>query len=284
MWNDPDLDDNRTQSYSDTRNRRNNKSNNRQEEEKKEEISAFGYESFFFHNDGTSEAIEQGQLHITWQGQDPQDENALWLDRYDVRNLLDDERLFTGSRDIHNDKFLHEIPDLFHDRFQDLDSDEELLFHMDEDEREEHLAQKRDVEPTSDYKGVQFNYDHDKDEDEPIPTYNIHFEVPEGMIVPDSEKTLALIERTAKFVNSSSEPTMEIILQAKQATNPNFAFMSRRHHLYQFYKHVRRLMQMGLYETAEEAKQREEEEAEEAEEAEMEEKTRRAQKALKAEE
>ena len=54
---------------------------------------------------------------------------------------------------------------------------------------------------------------------------------------------------------------MEIILQAKQATNPNFAFMSRRHHLFQFYKHIRWLMQTGLYESAEEARQREAEEA-----------------------
>ena len=54
---------------------------------------------------------------------------------------------------------------------------------------------------------------------------------------------------------------MEIILQAKQATNPNFAFMSRRHPLFQFYKHVRWLMQTGLYETEEEFRQTEEDEA-----------------------
>lgn len=61
---------------------------------------------------------------------------------------------------------------------------------------------------------------------------------------------------------------MEIILQAKQATNPNFAFMSRRHQLFQFYKHVRWLMQTGLYESAEEAGQREAEEAKAEEEEE----------------
>lgn len=60
---------------------------------------------------------------------------------------------------------------------------------------------------------------------------------------------------------------MEIILQAKQATNANFAFMSRRHHLFQFYKHVRYLMQTGLYEYEEEVRQREEEEAKAEEEA-----------------
>lgn len=65
---------------------------------------------------------------------------------------------------------------------------------------------------------------------------------------------------------------MEIILQAKQAANPNFAFMSKRHHLFQFYKHVRWLMQTGLYEYAEEVRQREEEETR----AEVEEQERKA--------
>ncbi|KAG0013553.1 hypothetical protein BGZ80_011003 [Entomortierella chlamydospora] len=73
---------------------------------------------------------------------------------------------------------------------------------------------------------------------------------------------------------------MEIILQAKQATNPNFAFMSRRHHLFQFYKHVRWLMQTGLYESAEDVRQREAEEAK----AEEEEEARRAAEAARARE
>ncbi|KAF9203863.1 hypothetical protein BGZ49_005940, partial [Haplosporangium sp. Z 27] len=199
---------------------------------------------------------------------------------YDVRNLLDDERLFTGSRIIQTDDFLHDASDLDDERYHDLDSDEELLFDMDEDEREEHLAQKREENESSQYKGRAYEYDKDEDKEIQEPIFRIHFDVPEGMAVPDSEKTLALIERTAKFVNNSSEPTMEIILQAKQATNPNFAFMSRRHSLFQFYKHVRWLMQTGLYETAEDAKQRELEEAK----AEEEEEARRAAEAEKARE
>ncbi|CAO3571981.1 unnamed protein product [Mortierella alpina] len=142
---------------------------------------------------------------------------------------------------------------------------------MDDDERKEHLERKRE-DKEYDYKGVHYEYGEQGHTSVQEPTYRLHFDVPEGMVVPDSEKTLALIERTAKFVNNSSEPTMEIILQAKQATNPNFAFMSRRHHLFQFYKHVRWLMQTGLYESFEEARQREDEEAK----AEQEEEAKRA--------
>ncbi|KAF9344116.1 hypothetical protein BGX26_004762 [Mortierella sp. AD094] len=291
MWNDPDLDDNCAQPRSDARDRR-SRNRRQKEEDKKEDLSAFGYESFLFHNDSTADAIEQGQLLITWQGQDPEDEDTLWLDRYDVRNLLDDKRLFTGLWVIQDDNFLQEASDLDDERFHDLDSDEEILFDMDEDEREEHivdddklitplaLAQKREENEPSQYKGMQYEYDKDKSENPEEPIFRIHFDVPEGMTVPDSEKTFALIERTAKFVNNSSEPTMEIILQAKQATNPNFAFMSRRHHLFQFYKHVRWLMQTGLYESAEDARQREAEEAK----AEEEEEARRAAEAARARE
>jgi len=62
------------------------------------------------------------------------------LDRYDVRNLLDDQRLYTGPRDILDDDFLKEPSDIYEERFEDLDSDEDLLFDMDEDERKDYLG------------------------------------------------------------------------------------------------------------------------------------------------
>ncbi|KAG0258010.1 hypothetical protein BG011_003589 [Mortierella polycephala] len=257
MWNDPDLDSHRDQPsttvLSGSRAQRNKTS--------KEELTAFGYECLLFRNDGLADAIEQGQMLITWQGQDPASEDALWLDRYDARNLLDDERLFTYPREVYDQEFQLEATDLDEDRFEDLDSDEEILFDMDEDEREEYLARKCEENEQHEYRGVHYDYDKDSSEQVNELAFQLHFEVPEGMAIPESEKTLALIERTAKFVSTSSEPMMEIILQAKQATNPNFAFMSRRHRLFQFYKHVRWLMQTGLYEYAEDARLREAEEA-----------------------
>ncbi|KAF9907527.1 hypothetical protein EC991_010823 [Linnemannia zychae] len=256
MWNDPDLDSIRGHASSGAPlNYRDRKAN-----AKKDELSAFGYEALLFQADSMAEAIEQGQWLIPWQGEDPSSEYTLWIDRYDVRNLLDDQRLFTGPREIHHDKFLSDSSEFDEERFEDLDSDEEILFDMDEDERKDYLDRKQEQREGSSYKGVHYDYDGNQDEQVQEPTFYLHFDVPEGMAIPENEKTLALIERTAKFVNSSSEPTMEIILQAKQATNPNFAFMSKRHHLFQFYKHVRWLMQTGLYEYAEEVRQREEEE------------------------
>jgi hypothetical protein len=77
MWNDPDLDAHRDQPGPP----RYEAKGHRAKERKQEQLSAFGYESFLFHSDGVAEAIEHGQLLITWQGQDPADESALWLDR-----------------------------------------------------------------------------------------------------------------------------------------------------------------------------------------------------------
>jgi len=54
---------------------------------------------------------------------------------------LDSERLFTGPREIYDDRILdRDDRELDDERFADLDSDEEILFDMDEDERKEHLG------------------------------------------------------------------------------------------------------------------------------------------------
>lgn len=65
--------------------------------------------------------------------------------RYDVRNLLDDQRLYTGPREIHDNLFLNGSDELDEERFEDLDSDEELLFNMDDDERKDYLGKTTDV-------------------------------------------------------------------------------------------------------------------------------------------
>jgi hypothetical protein len=65
--------------------------------------------------------------------------------RYDVRNLLDDQRLYTGPREIYDDHFLNDPSKLDEERFEDLDSDEELLFDMEEDERKDFLGKIVDL-------------------------------------------------------------------------------------------------------------------------------------------
>jgi hypothetical protein len=57
-----------------------------------------------------------------------------------------------------------------------------------------------------------------------------------------------IIEKTAKFIASSTTPSaqMEITIQAKQASNPMFAFLHKDNSLYKFYRHILWLSNSGL--------------------------------------
>jgi len=64
---------------------------------------------------------------------------------------------------------------------------------------------------------------------------------------PSDNRIDEIIERTAKFINSSTDPQMEIVIQAKQSNNPSFSFLNKDDPLYPYYKHVRLLLQTGLF-------------------------------------
>ncbi|CAG8725676.1 11471_t:CDS:1, partial [Scutellospora calospora] len=64
---------------------------------------------------------------------------------------------------------------------------------------------------------------------------------------PSDDRVDEIIERTAKFLNSSTDSQMEIVIQAKQANNPKFSFLNKDDPLYPYYKHVRLLLQTGLF-------------------------------------
>ncbi|CAG8679220.1 186_t:CDS:2 [Dentiscutata erythropus] len=77
--------------------------------------------------------------------------------------------------------------------------------------------------------------------------YAPKYSVPKGMTTPSDDRVDEIIERTAKFLNSSTDSQMEIVIQAKQANNPKFSFLNKDDPLYPYYKHVRLLLQTGLF-------------------------------------
>lgn len=126
-----------------------------------EEILVFGYEAHIFNDNPTAKKIENGKFLIPWQGvkKDP-----ILLDRlehhvhkqmhflcphpnisqkrYDARNLLDDLMVLSSQNNENNDHH-EEEEDLDTERFADLDSDEEKLFDMsDEDERDQYVGKQ----------------------------------------------------------------------------------------------------------------------------------------------
>ena len=95
-----------------------------------DEFLAFGYEARIFNDNATAIKVEQGHYLIPWQSSD----NQYMMDRYDVRHLLSDLPTLSKRRSTAKNKELDQ------ERYADLDSEEETLFDLSEDERETHLG------------------------------------------------------------------------------------------------------------------------------------------------
>ncbi|KAJ1901026.1 NADH:ubiquinone oxidoreductase [Kickxella alabastrina] len=106
--------------------------------------------------------------------------------------------------------------------------------------------------PRTDVLEAEANKDEDEDEgeDENEPAFVVKFAVPDNVAMPKTQRLFGIIEQTARFIveqPSAMANRMELVIQGKQGTNPDFAFLSARSPLYAFYKHLQWLMQTGLY-------------------------------------
>ncbi|KAK9761856.1 hypothetical protein K7432_012917 [Basidiobolus ranarum] len=211
---------------------------------KQEELLVFGYAADILHDEGIAKDIEAGNRLIQWRG-DAQ-KNVI-LDRYDVRNLLDTYEKFENRTSIRaSSSSTATEKELDAQRYLDLDSEEEEVFDMSEDERNTYIEEKKKRRRMQAAK-KEYAYLYEQAEaPKPAKPLDFKFQVPDGMILPADKRQVEIIERTAKFLNSK-EPKMEIIIQAKQANNPGFCFLNKDDPLYTFYRHVRWLVQTGLY-------------------------------------
>lgn len=70
--------------------------------------------------------------------------------------------------------------------------------------------------------------------------------VPEGMLVPQTEKEHARIERTATFI-AKHGAQMEIMVKMKQAKNSQFEFLNFEQPLNLYYQHLLKMIKSGKY-------------------------------------
>ncbi|GES78388.1 splicing factor, suppressor of white-apricot homolog isoform X1 [Rhizophagus clarus] len=203
------------------------------------DLLVFGYEAKTFRDNEMSQKVNKGELLIPWRGET---ENKILLDR--VKDTI-------KSDDVEQEKLCDE------ERWADLDSEFEDLYDLSEEERDSYIEEKRKRKKMLEEDRV-YSYDYS---DENLPyeeeetvivsksksNYAPKYSAPNGMITPSDNRIDEIIERTAKFINSSTDPQMEIVIQAKQSNNPSFSFLNKDDPLYPYYRHVRLLLQTGLF-------------------------------------
>ncbi|KAL0818469.1 hypothetical protein ABMA28_008927 [Loxostege sticticalis] len=107
------------------------------------------------------------------------------------------------------------------------------------------------------YGQVGFNYDATQQEpeqptppaevDEPfLPTPAFKALLPPDMLLPESQKQNAIIEKTAKFI-ASQGAQMEILIKAKQGDNPQFQFLNKDNSLNPYYAALIGLVKAGKW-------------------------------------
>ncbi|RVE49118.1 hypothetical protein evm_006239 [Chilo suppressalis] len=180
--------------------------------------------------------IDQGKHLIPWMG-----DETLKIDRYDARGALHDLSSLeapSGGYDWRVELTRAEL-----DVEQLCDEERYRALHTDEDEEEMYKEEELKRLHAAGYGQVGFNYDAPKEQEsaplaeveEPfLPTAAYKALFPEGMILPESLKQNAIIEKTAKFI-ASQGTQMEILIKAKQGDNPQFQFLNKDSNLNAYY-------------------------------------------------
>ncbi|KAI0223869.1 hypothetical protein L0F63_001949, partial [Massospora cicadina] len=238
----------------------NRKTKGRRERQKatEQELLVFGYTSKLY---DLKESVENGSFDLLANGNSPEGrKGSIWvkpslvypgitLDRFDVRNLLDGASLDSVKFDAKgsSESQLNQI------RYEYLDSDEEELFDMEEEERMEFLANKSSSRSSTGQNTKLYDFDYDN-KGRPAPSeasvgeeLEFSFPIPKGMSVPRTLKQLLVIERTAKFIVASSDPLLEVKIQGRQGNLAEFGFLNRDNPLHDFFQKVKTLIKLGLY-------------------------------------
>nr|CAG4646331.1 EOG090X07RL [Macrothrix elegans] len=235
--------------------------------DKYEDLLVFGYACKLFRDDEKAVDIDQGKFLIPWMG----DEN-ITIDRYDVRGMLFDLKPYEVQRAGYD----HTTGLTTEEKHIEQLCDEERYYALYRDESEEALIKEEEIkrlnqdlsEVTSNevsYHQVPYSYSawsqgHGKNQASSCVTVKSSLgalgdaiyipppslSVPEGIIVPPTQKLAKIIEKTADFI-SAHGTQMEIIVKTKQANNPMFQFLHFDSQLHPFYRHVMNAIRSGAY-------------------------------------
>ncbi|XP_071443188.1 splicing factor, suppressor of white-apricot homolog [Hetaerina americana] len=223
-----------------------------------DKLLVFGYSCKIFRDDEKALFIDQGKHLIPWMGNE-----ALKIDRYDGRAALADLReseapiggyvLWASLSDA--EKRVEQLCDEERYRALTHNEEEEALYQEEELKR---LQQALSAGNT--YGQVAYQYDESgqpvgehkpegnagsTEEDEPFVAPQ-ELDIPSNMVLPETVKANAIIEKTAMFINEQGAQ-MEILLKMKQAKNPQFQFLSFDDPLHSYYRHLLMAIKTGRY-------------------------------------
>ncbi|KAG8226921.1 hypothetical protein J437_LFUL005678 [Ladona fulva] len=237
--------------------------------EEDDELLVFGYSCKIFRDDEKALFIDQGKHLIPWMG-----DESLKIDRYDGRAALPDLRELEapiGGYDLwatlsDAERRVEQLCDEERYRALTHNEEEEALYQEPEEpvgsalEELKRLQQALSAENT--YGQVAYQYDESGqpvgeqksettvgggavEEDEPFVAPK-ELDIPLNMVLPETVKANAIIEKTAMFINEQGAQ-MEILLKMKQARNPQFQFLSFDDPLHTYYRHLLMAIKTGRY-------------------------------------
>lgn len=222
------------------------------------ELLVFGYQCKIYRDDAKATWIDQGKHLIPCPSN-----TSLKVDRYDVRGALADLSKYEPPPGGYDDRLEHLSP--AERRAEELCEEERYwsLYNHDED-----FYQDSNDGTASNGATIGFTYDTPEqssetpkpdDEEDSITEPFVapqNFYIPPNMVVPETMKQQAVIQKTAKFI-ASQGVQMEILLKAKQSNNPLFSFLLHADSLNPYYKHMLDAIKNGNY-PLEEEKEKEE--------------------------
>ncbi|KAG5451995.1 Splicing factor, suppressor of white-apricot [Clonorchis sinensis] len=215
--------------------------------------------------DDPEKAVEVNEGHslVPWCGQ-----RSLLIDRYDCRAYLQDLTEYDRVISLNQEDYLSE-EEVAIEKMCEFERYLELQVDVDDMTTQAEEQRKRELEASRcKYGAVDFSYDESNDGCKEPEVENgatgadtashvdemandpyicppelkhltdVHF--------PDTDKQAQIIERTAVFVSRQGSQ-MEIVLKAKQTSNPLFGFLNYDHILNPFYKEMVKLIRQGRY-------------------------------------
>jgi len=208
------------------------------------DLLVFGYASKIFRDDAKALSIDRGESFIPWMG-----DSNLKLDRYDGRIHLTSVEPYLPTK--HSTSELEEYERAEEElceeeRWRALYKDDLDEAHEEEEEKKRQTAAGQigfsydDNGEELPAQGPELPPDHalpeeEEEEEEYVPDPAL--QVTPDLVLPPTTKLYSVILKTAKFLSTQGQQ-MEILLKAKQASNPAFQFLNPMDPLYTFFKHL----------------------------------------------